>query len=201
MQDSPALLLIDIQNDYFPGGKMELNGAEAAARQAAKVLQCFRDRRLPIVHIAHEGVRAGATFFLPGTEGQKIHPLVQPQTGESVLTKNFPNSFLGTSLLELLRRLAVSRLVVVGMMTHMCVDATARAAKDLGLHCTLVHDATATRDLAFAGKPVAAAQVQSAFIAALSSVCDAVLSADESICNLTDTECSANQPQPRKKPI
>lgn len=200
MQDTPALLLIDIQNDYFPGGEMELNCAETAASQAAKVLQYFRDRRLPIVHIAHEGVRAGATFFLPGTEGQKIHPLVQPRTGESVLTKNFPNSFLGTPLLDHLRRLAVSRLVVVGMMTHMCVDATVRAAKDQGLHCTLVHDATATRDLAFAGNPVPAAQVQTAFIAALSAVCDASLSADECICKLTDTRCPADRPQPRKEP-
>lgn len=186
MQDTPALLLIDIQNDYFPGGKMELRGAEAAARQAAKVLQCFRDRGLPIVHIAHEAVQADATFFLPGTEGQKIHPLVHPRTGEPVVTKNFPNGFLGTPLLEILRRQAVNRLMVVGMMTHMCVDATARAAKDLGLHCTLIHDATATRDLAFAGNPVPAAQVQTAFLAALSAICDATLSADESICELTD---------------
>jgi nicotinamidase-related amidase len=200
MQDSPALLLIDIQKDYFPGGKMELNGAEEAARQAAKILQCFRSRRLPIVHIAHEAARPGATFFLPGTEGREIHSLVHPRAGEPVVTKNFPNSFLGTPLLEILRQQAVSRLVIVGMMTHMCVDATARAAKDLGLHCTLVHDATATRDLAFTGNPVPAAQVQTAFIAALSAVCDRTLTANECICEITDKRCSAAEPQPREEP-
>lgn len=181
MKNSPALLLIDIQNDYFPGGRMELAGADEAARQAAAVLQCCRDKQLPIVHIAHEAIQPGATFFLPGTEGRKIHPLVQPRDGEMVVTKNFPNSFKNTPLLEILQQLKVRRLIIVGMMTHMCVDATARAAKDLGFHCTLVHDATATRDLVFAGNQVPASQVRTAFTAALSAICDATLSADEII--------------------
>lgn len=192
-EDKTALLLIDIQNDYFPGGKMELDGAETAARQAAKLLQCWRDRLLPVVHIAHEAVRPGAGFFLPGTAGQKIHPLVLPRPEEKVITKNFPNSFLKTPLLEMLRALEVHRLVIAGMMTHMCVDATVRAAKDLGFHCTLVHDATATRDLAFAGSTTPAAQVQTALIAALSAVCDGVLATEEIVCEGTTPPCRPAQ--------
>lgn len=187
--DKTALLLIDMQNDYFPDGKMELAEAETAARQAAKLLQCWRDRQLPVVHVAHESVRPGAGFFLPGTAGQKIHQLVTPRPEEPVITKNFPNSFLKTPLLELLRALEVHRLVIGGMMTHMCVDATVRAAKDLGFHCTLVHDATATRDLAFAGNTAPAAQVQTAFIAALSAVCDGVCAAEEIACEITTPPC------------
>lgn len=178
-QDKTALLLIDIQNDYFPGGKMELVGAEPAGRQAAKVLQWFRDRQLPVIHVAHEAVRPNASFFLPGTPGQKIHTLVLPRPEETVITKNFPNSFLKTTLLEVLRAQGISCLVMAGMMTHMCIDSTARAAKDLGFHCTLAHDATATRDLVFAGWKTPAAMVQSAFIAALSGLCDAVVSTGE----------------------
>ncbi|KJR97259.1 MAG: isochorismatase [Desulfobulbaceae bacterium BRH_c16a] len=181
MKYSPALLLIDIQNDYFPGGKMELAGAEEAARQAGAVLQCCREKRLPIVHIAHEAVQAGAGFFLPGTHGRKIHQLVLPDREETVIIKNFPNSFLNTPLLTELRSREVCQLIIVGMMTHMCVDATTRAAKDLGFHCILIHDATATKDLAFAGKSIAAAQVRTAFTAALSAICDETLSADEVI--------------------
>ena len=188
-QDKAALLLIDIQNDYFPGGKMELAGAEAAASQAAKLLQCWRDRQLPVVHVAHESARPGAGFFLPGTAGQKIHPLVWPRPEEPVITKNFPNSFLNTPLLEVLRAQEVHRLVIAGMMTHMCVDATVRAAKDLGFHCTLIHDATATKDLTFAGMKAQAAQVQTAFIAALSAICDAVFAADEIACEETTPPC------------
>jgi nicotinamidase-related amidase len=177
MKNSTALLLIDIQNDYFPGGRMELVGAGEAAAKAAAVLQCFRENQMPVIHIAHEAVREGATFFLPGTEGQRIHDLVLPRAGETVVPKNFPNSFLKTPLSEMLRRLEISRVVLVGMMTHMCVDATARAAKDLGFACTLIADATATRDLSFGGQHVAAGQVQTAFIAALASICDEVIEA------------------------
>jgi nicotinamidase-related amidase len=174
MKNSTALLLIDIQNDYFSGGKMELCGAEEAARNASSLLQYFREKQLPVVHVAHESVQQGAFFFLPGTEGQRIHPLVLPREGETVITKNFPNSFLKTPLLELLRQLGITRLIIAGMMTHMCVDATTRAAKDLGFACILVQDATATRELTFAGQQVAASQVQAAFMAALSTICDAV---------------------------
>lgn len=186
MKNSTALLLIDIQNDYFPGGRMELVGAKDAADKAAEVLQCFRERRMPVMHIAHESVREGASFFLPGTEGQQIHDLVLPWEGETVVTKNFPNSFLKTSLLDMLRQLEISQLVIAGMMTHMCVDATVRAAKDLGFACILIHDATATRDLTFDKKRVQAVHVQAAFTAALASICDEVKSAGEAVRSLTE---------------
>ena len=175
MKNAPALLLIDIQNDYFPCGRMELTGAEKAAANASEILQYFRNEQLPVIHIAHESVREGATFFLPETVGQRIHTLVQPLEGETVITKNFPNSFLKTPLLETLQRRGITQLVIAGMMTHMCVDATTRAAKDLGFACTLIHDATATRDLTFAGDLVPAAHVQTAFIAALGFICDTVI--------------------------
>jgi nicotinamidase-related amidase len=174
MKTDRVLLCIDIQNDYFPGGKMELVGAKEAAGKAAAILERFREKDMPVIHIAHESIREGATFFLPGTEGQKIHTSVQPLPKERVITKNFPNSFLNTPLFETLRQLEINDLVICGMMTHMCVDATTRAAKDLGFAVTLIHDATATRDLSFAGTQVAAAQVRTAFTAALAVICDAV---------------------------
>lgn len=162
-----ALVLVDIQNDYFPGGAMELAGPEAAAAAAGRVLAAFRRHGLPVTHVRHEAARPGATFFLPGTPGAEIHPGVAPLPGETVLAKHFPNSFRETGLEALLREAGVERLTVCGMMTHMCVDATVRAACDLGLAVTLVPDACATRDLAFAGRTVAAPDVQAAFLAAL----------------------------------
>ena len=162
-----ALLLIDIQNDYFVGGAMSLVGAEQAAAQAARLLTHFRERSLPVFHVQHVATRPGATFFLPGTRGAGIHASVTPVGAESVTVKHFPNSFRDTALLASLRAAEVSRLVIAGMMTHMCVDTTVRAAADLGFACTLAGDACATRDLVFEGERVDARSVQLAFLAAL----------------------------------
>ena len=167
---SLALLLIDIQNDYFPGGAMEVVGADPAASHAAALLAAFRAKSLPVVHIQHIAARAGATFFLPGTTGAEIHPSVSPRAGEPVFQKHFPNSFRETALLEHLRTQNVARLAIAGMMTHMCIDTTTRAAADLGFSCVLCHDACATRALSFNGVQVAAEHVQAAYLAALNGL-------------------------------
>lgn len=162
-----ALLLIDLQNDYFPGGAMELVGSPAAVEQAGRLLDAFRQKSRPVIHIQHISTRPGATFFLLDTEGVKIHARVAPQAGETVFQKNFPNSFRDTPLLAHLRDQHITQLVIGGMMTQMCVDTTVRAAADLGFQCTLAHDACATKALSFNGQSVTAENVQAAFMAAL----------------------------------
>jgi nicotinamidase-related amidase len=162
-----ALLVIDIQNDYFPGGAMELEGAEAAGASAAEAIRRFRQRKLPVLHVRHLSVRPGATFFVPGTRGAEIHPLAQPLAGEAVVEKNFPNSFRATALEKLLNDAGIRNLVVAGMMTHMCVDASVRQAADLGYKVTLIGDACATRAQSFEGESVPARHVHAAFLAAL----------------------------------
>ena len=174
-----ALVIIDIQNDYFPGGKMELEDADAAAVRAQRVLQKARDQKLPIFHVRHLSTRPGATFFLPGTAGAEIHQAVKPQQGETVIEKNFPNSFRATALEEKLKAAGVKELVVAGMMTHMCVDASVRHAADLGYKVTLVGDACATRAQSFGGENVPARQVHAAFLAALNGFYAKVVAADE----------------------
>ena len=176
---SKALVLIDLQNDYFPGGRMELVGADAAVGQAAALLESFRRRRLPLLHIRHIAKRAGATFFLPDTEGAEIHAAVRPEDGERVIVKHFPNAFRETDLEASLRGLGVSQIVFAGMMTHMCVDTTVRAASDLGFTCALAQDACATRNLQFGSTLVSAADVQAAFMAALNGAFASVRSAGE----------------------
>ncbi len=162
-----ALIIIDIQNDYFEGGANPLAGSLKASLNAKALLEDFRARELPIVHIRHVSTRPDATFFIPGTHGAEIHETVAPRHGEKVMEKNFPNSFRGTDLLDHLRSEGVTDLVLCGMMTHMCVDATVRAAADFGFTCTLAGDACATRPLEITGRSVAAADVQTAFLAAL----------------------------------
>jgi nicotinamidase-related amidase len=162
-----GLLLVDIQNDYFPGGAMELVSMGAAAAAAATVLSGFRDEKNPVYHVQHVSTRPGATFFLPGTEGMETHSSVAPAQGEAVVQKNFPNSFRDTTLLDTLAGDGIEHLVICGAMSHMCIDATTRAAFDLGFSCTVVADACATRDLQFEGKAIPAADVHAAFMAAL----------------------------------
>ncbi|HKU46181.1 MAG TPA: cysteine hydrolase family protein [Burkholderiales bacterium] len=162
-----ALLVIDIQNDYFPGGAMELEGADAAGSKAAAAIGRFRKEGKPVIHVRHLSVRPGSTFFLPGTKGAEIHAAVTPQGNEVVVEKNFPNSFRGTGLKAELDQLNIKNLVVAGMMTHMCVDATVRHAADLGYKITLLGDACATRAQSYGGEKVPARQVHAAFLAAL----------------------------------
>jgi len=174
-----TLLLIDIQNDYFPGGAFELDGAEAAGRNARLLLDRFREAGRPVVHIRHESLRPGSTFFLPGTPGADIHPLVAPAPGEPVIRKHYPNSFRETGLQIELDRLESRRLVVAGMMTLMCVDATVRAAFDLGYELDVVHDACAARALRFGDMDIPAQGVHGAFLAALGLVYARIVSTRE----------------------
>ena len=162
-----ALLLVDVQNDYFAGGAMPLEEMDRAAVRAARLLAAFRERGLPIVHVRHLSVRPGATFFVSGTPGADIHPSVAPRAGEPVVEKNFPNAFRATDLEPRLRAAGGDHLVIAGAMSHMCIDATARAAFDHGFKCTVAEDACATRALEFAGRTLPARDVHAAFMAAL----------------------------------
>ncbi len=174
-----VLLLIDIQNDYFPGGAMELVGSPMAGAKAGELLRAFREKGLPVIHIQHISTRPGATFFIPDTVGAQLHDSVAPAAGEVVFQKNYPNSFRETPLLRHLQELQASELVIAGMMTHMCIDTTTRAAADLGFNCLLAHDACATRALTFGMATVPAEDVQTAFIAALNGFFARVLPVEE----------------------
>ncbi|MFM9876696.1 MAG: cysteine hydrolase family protein [Rhodoglobus sp.] len=174
-----ALVLIDLQLDYFEGGAHPLVGPDAAVRNAAAVLEHFRASGEPVIHVFHVWDAPEATFFRPGTRGVRIHPAVAPAAGEGLVQKGNPNSFLDTSLEADLRALGVDEVVVAGMMTSVCVDSSTRAAADLGFEVTVIGDACAAPDLEFGGTTVPAAQVQAAFLAALGENFATVVSAEE----------------------
>jgi nicotinamidase-related amidase len=162
-----GLLIIDIQNDYFENGPAELVGSNEAAVNAKLILEKFRNENLPVIHIQHISTRSNATYFLAGTKGAEIHENVQPKPNEKIIVKHFPNGFRETALLEYLTSNGISDLVICGMMTHMCVDATTRAAKDYGFNCVVIGDACASKGLEVNGNKVKAADVQIAFLSAL----------------------------------
>ena len=176
---STALIIVDIQNDYFPNGKMELSKPELAAANAAKVLDWFRkNTKDSVYHVQHIASDHALGFFLPDTTGAEIHKTVLPLENETVVTKSFANSFLETGLESKLRENGVTKVVIVGMMTHMCIDATVRAAVDLGFEAVLIEDACATRDLSYGNKTVPAEQVHYAFVSALNGMYANVTSTD-----------------------
>ncbi|WOV83093.1 cysteine hydrolase family protein [Sporosarcina jeotgali] len=177
---STALIIVDIQNDYFANGKMELVNPDKAAANAAKVLESFRkNNKENIFHVQHIAADPALGFFLPDTEGAEIHETVQPLENENIIIKHFPNSFLKTDLESKLRENNVTKVIVIGMMTHMCIDATVRAAVDLGFETTLIEDACATRDLSYEGTDVTAEQVHYAFVGALNGMYAKVTSTED----------------------
>jgi nicotinamidase-related amidase len=163
-----ALLIVDIQNDYFEGGKMALDGAEKASNNARIALEYFRNRRTPIIHVKHVDVQDQLTFFKPDDAwGTEIHHSVKPNEYEPVFIKHTPNAFYQTDLLKHLKNEGITNLTICGMMTHMCVDATTRAAKDYGFDIRLLEDACTTMNLEFNGNLVNAELVHVSFVAAL----------------------------------
>ncbi len=157
-QDNYALLVIDIQNFYFPGGRSELAEPEKAAEKALTAIQAARETGNHVIYIQHKSA-----------SGMEINEMVKPLQGEKIFVKEEVNSFLGTGLIEYVDGLANDTLVICGMQTQMCVEAAVRAAHDYGYHVYLLHDACATRNLKFGDREVSAADVHASTLAAMKS--------------------------------
>lgn len=176
---SKALLLIDIQNDYFKGGLSELVDPLQAVSNAQKALNTFRENDLPIIHVQHISTEEDATFFLPNTDGVKFHATVEPLKSEHIVIKHTPNSFFETNLATIIKENNIKSLIVCGMMSHMCIDTTVRAAKDYGLDVTLLEDACTTKNLTFNITTISAKTVHYAFMAALNGMFAKVIRTSE----------------------
>ena len=169
--DSTALILIDIQNFYFPGGAAALVEPEKAAEKAKLLLNYFRDNNGLVVHVKHD--------FNPGGE---INIMVKPLESEKVFTKKEVNAFLNTGLNDYLKQNNIKYVTLCGMQTHMCLEGGTRAAHDLGYECTVVEDACATRDLKFGEVTIKAKEVHYSTLATLKSYAK-VLSLNEFVEN------------------
>lgn len=179
-----ALLLIDIQNDYFPtfpGSKMALPAMDAAAEMAANLLSAARESDVKVVHVKHVMASEKAPFFRPQSLGAEIHERVAPLAGETVIEKTRPSSYVDTGLEELLREAEIKHLIICGAMSQMCIDATVRASVDLGFGVTVAHDACAAANVAHAGTKVPADMVHAAIMAPLAASYAEVLSTSEII--------------------
>jgi nicotinamidase-related amidase len=182
-QDAPsrdtALVVIDIQGFYFENGSLPLTGSVEAARQARRAIDAARSKRIPVIHVRHVPKGVKVVDGEPADPQYRIRQEVAPAPGEKVISKQYANSFRETDLLEYLRAHAIKRLVIVGMQTHMCVEAASRAAADLGFEVVVLHDACATRPLKFGSTTVPAEMVHATALAAIQGSYGKVIGVDE----------------------
>jgi nicotinamidase-related amidase len=162
-----VVVVIDAQHEYVDGA-LPLPGVESALQEIGRLLARARRVMTPVIHIVHLGQADG--LFAPGSDGAEVASPATPAPSEPVLSKRLPNAFGSTDLADRVHALKKPGIILVGFMTHMCVEATARAAIDLGLRATVIADATATRDLPdpLTGGIIPAAEVQRNALAALS---------------------------------
>lgn len=174
-----ALVLIDVQHFYFEGGLVPLVGSVEAAQQARRVLDAFRATQRLVVHVRHVPKNVAIVDGEPADTQYRIRHEVQPRAGEPIVSKRHANSFRDTELLDVLRQAGIRKIVIVGMQTHMCVEAASRAAADLGFEVTVVHDACATRALEFGGTAVPADMVHAGALAAIKGTYGRVISVEQ----------------------
>jgi len=123
-----ALLVIDLQNDYFPGGKFPLWNTDVVLTNIEQAIKAARTKGIPVIHIQHiaNPKKGIAPFFNQGTDGVKIHPrLLAAAPDAPVVVKEYADSFFGTKLEETLSGLGMDALLICGMMTQNCVTHTA----------------------------------------------------------------------------
>ncbi|MFW3589445.1 cysteine hydrolase family protein [Vagococcus fluvialis] len=169
-----ALLIIDVQNDYFKHGKMELHLPEEALMKINKLEDYFIEKKQPIIYVQHIKEQGSTDFFERGTKGVLLHEKLKINSSSIIIEKQFPNSFFKTNLKEVLETLDIQQVIITGMMTHMCIDSTTRASKEYGYDPILISDATATKSLTFKNHEINAENVQLSFLSALTNFSNVV---------------------------
>ncbi|MBI1324328.1 isochorismatase family protein [bacterium] len=140
-----ALIVIDVQNDYFTGGKFPLWNPEAAEANCLRLIGWAKSASVPVVLVQHVVEGTPAPFFAAGSVGAEIHGLIRSVAADApVIVKTFADSFEKTDLQATLEKMGVDRLVICGMMTHNCVTHTAISKAAEAYDVTVVGDACAT---------------------------------------------------------
>jgi nicotinamidase-related amidase len=143
-RSTPALILIDLQRGMAEATLPPRNNPQAE-EHAASLLAAWRSARAPVVHVRHMSRTPGSPFW-PGSIGAEFQAAFEPDPEEQVFEKNVPDAFVHSGLERWLRVREIARLVIVGVATNNSVESTARTAGNLGLHTTVVADATYTFD-------------------------------------------------------
>ncbi|MDT8989930.1 cysteine hydrolase family protein [Curvibacter sp. APW13] len=142
----PALIVIDIQNDYFPTGAYPLHDTEAVLARSVEAIHRAQAQGVPVVLVQHVA-RGPSPFFNGGTEGVQIHPALRAAAPDApVVVKGHADSFLNTTLQDTLAALGADTLWLAGMMTHNCVTHTALSPQAQGYAVRVLEDLCTTVD-------------------------------------------------------
>ena len=160
------------------GKRYDAFGSLEACAKTQEVINAFRARKMPVIHVQHISTQPNASYLLPCTKGADFYQMVQPLKGEMIVKKHYPNSFKDTQLLNHLIKSQINHLLICGMISHLAIDATVRAAHDLGFSVTVLEDACAAQELSFNQHIISPQDAHHAFMAALQSSYAAVLSTD-----------------------
>jgi nicotinamidase-related amidase/ketosteroid isomerase-like protein len=163
-----ALVLVDLQNDYFSGGRFELDNINDAAIEASKLLSHFRKNDMPVIHIQHIFEEANSPFFTANTVGVEIESNVKPNANEPVIIKHQIDSFIDTTLEQTLVELGIDNLIIVGAMAQACVQTICRSAVNKGYQCEVIADAIAAPKLEYAQHKFTGEQLVAANLLSLS---------------------------------
>ena len=168
-----ALLVIDVQNEYFtgalpithPAGHLDqiLNAMDAA------------EGRVPTIVVQHGFTDPDKPFFQKGTTGWELHPAIKSRPHDLLIEKTLPGSYTGTQLEEWLRDHNIETVAIAGYMTHMCCDTTARQAVHLGLTVEFLRDATGTLALSNTAGDVTAEELHRSILCAQQMMLSEVL--------------------------
>jgi nicotinamidase-related amidase len=142
-----ALIVIDLQNDYFPGGRFPLWNTEVTLRNVVAAISKARAMGIPVIHVQHvaNAATGSAPFFNAGTPGVGIHPEILAAAPDApVVVKEYADSFHGTTLEQVLSGLGVEELLVCGMMTQNCVTHTAISKSAEKYKVTVLTDCSTT---------------------------------------------------------
>lgn len=138
-----ALLVIDVQNEYFTG-KLPVTYPVESLENILRAMDWAHDGRVPVAVIQHTNMAPEAVTFRKGTPGWELHDEIKRRHADLIIEKTLPGSFTGTKLHEWLSEHAISSVTIAGYMTHMCCDTTAREAFHRNYAVTFLSDATGT---------------------------------------------------------
>lgn len=173
-----ALLVIDVQNEYFTG-RMPVSYPAGSFDNILKAVDAAKQAQIPVILIRHGSPQPDATVFVKGSAGWEIHAALSAKAHLRIIDKHLPGSFTGTELEECLRSLGVDTVVITGYMTQMCCDTTARQAVHLGFSAEFLSDATGTLDIANYAGSVSAADLHKAILITQAMRFSKVMSTDE----------------------
>ncbi|MGL4550594.1 MAG: cysteine hydrolase family protein [Gemmataceae bacterium] len=160
-----ALLVIDVQDEYFPGGALPITHPAGHLDAILRAMDAAAGR-VPTVVVQHHFADAAMPFFQRGTRGWELHGEVAGRPRELLVEKQLPGSFTGTPLEAWLRERGVRTVTVAGYMTHMCCDTTARQAVHRGFAVEFLSDATGTLPLSNKAGSVTAEELQRSILCA-----------------------------------